>query len=109
MFVYNQDAAVTACEPGVGRKVLAYEEEVMMCEITFEKGAKGMRHSHPHKQITYIAEGEFLFTIGEESRKVSKGDSVFMPSGVEHETQCLQAGKLVDVFVPMRKEFVDAD
>ena len=106
MFVYNQDVTATPCEPGVTRKILTYSEDLMMCEITFETGAKGNFHTHPHLQITYIAEGEFEFTIGEETRVVKKGDSVYMPSGVNHGVTCLAAGKLVDVFNPMRKEFL---
>lgn len=106
MFVYNKEVTPTPCEPGVSRKVLTYSDELMMCEITFEKGAKGNFHQHEHLQITYIAEGSFEFTIGDETKIVSKGDSVYMPSNVCHGVTCLEAGKLVDVFNPMRKEFI---
>ena len=63
MFGYNADAIVTPCEPGVVRRVLSWSDEMMMCEISFEKGAKGNFHHHPHEQITYVAEGSFSFTI----------------------------------------------
>jgi len=106
MFNYNSEATVTPCEPGVTRRVLSYAENLMMCEITFEKGARGNFHRHPHEQITYIAEGSFSFTIDGETKTVNKGDSVYMPSDSEHGVTCLEAGKLVDVFSPMRKEFV---
>lgn len=106
MFVYNSDVTATACEPGVSRKILTYSKDLMMCEITFEKGAKGNFHKHPHQQITYIAEGEFSFTIGGETKTVKKGDSVYMPSDVEHGVTCLEAGILVDVFNPMREDFL---
>ena len=106
MFVFNETCRATDCEPGVTRKVLCYSEELMMCEITFEKGAQGNFHSHAHRQITYVAEGIFSFTIGEETRVVKKGDSVYMPADVRHGVTCLEAGKLVDVFCPMRQEFL---
>lgn len=106
MFVYNNELTATPCEPGVSRKILTYSDELMMCEITFEKGAKGNFHSHEHLQITYIAEGSFEFTIAGETRIVNKGDSVYMPSNAEHGVTCLEAGKLVDVFNPMRKDFL---
>ena len=48
MFAYNNEVTATPCEPGVSRKVLTYSEELMMCEITFEKGAKGNFHQHEH-------------------------------------------------------------
>lgn len=106
MFVKNSECRITDCEPGVTRKVLAYSDELMMCEITFEKGARGNVHSHEHLQITYIAEGSFEFTIDGETKIVNKGDSVYMPSNSVHGVVCLEAGKLVDVFNPMRKDFL---
>lgn len=106
MFVYNNKCEVTDCEPGVTRKVLAYSEELMMCEITFKTGAKGNAHSHKHLQITYIAKGKFEFTIGDETKIVSEGDSVYMPSDVVHQAICLEAGMLIDIFNPMRGEFI---
>ena len=106
MFVKNSECRITDCEPGVTRKILAYSDELMMCEITFEKGARGNVHSHEHLQITYIAEGSFEFTIDGETKIVNKGDSVYMPSNSVHGEVCLEAGKLVDVFNPMRKDFL---
>lgn len=106
MFAYNSDAIPTPCEPGVTRRILSYSDNLMMCEIRFEKGAKGNFHSHVHEQITYIAEGSFSFTIAGETKTVRKGDSVYMPSGAEHGVTCLEEGILVDVFSPKREDFL---
>lgn len=109
MFIFNDDVKATGCEPGVTRKILCYSDALMMCEITFEEGAKGNFHSHVHEQITYIAEGEFLFTIAGEEKLVKKGDSVSMPSNAEHGVTCIKAGILVDVFNPRRDDFLPAE
>ena len=106
MFVYNQDVTGTPCEPGVTRRILGYNEKTMMCEITFEKGAKGNMHTHPHTQVTYIVKGSFAFTVDGETRVVNAGDSVLMPSGSLHGCECLEAGVLCDVFTPMREDFL---
>lgn len=92
MFVYSEACGVTGCEPGVTRKVMGYNDAMMMCEITFETGAKGNVHKHPHTQVTYIAEGKFAFTIGEETGEVSKGDCVLIPPDTLHGTVCLERG-----------------
>lgn len=107
MVVYNKDAKVTPCEPGVERKVLVYSDELMMCEITFQKGAKGMEHSHKHLQITYVAKGVFEFTIDNESKRVSQGDSIYIPSNAVHGVLCIEDGILVDVFNPKRDDFIN--
>lgn len=106
MFVKNEDCKATPCEPGVSRKILAYSDELMMCEITFEKGAAGNVHSHKHLQITYVAEGAFEFTIDGETQVVKKGDSVYMKSDAVHGVVCVEEGKLVDVFNPKREDFL---
>lgn len=106
MFIRNDECAITNCEPGVTRKVMGYNDNVMMCEVAFETGAKGNFHTHPHAQVTYVAEGKFEFTVDGQTQIVSKGDCVFMPPGVEHGTTCLEAGKLVDVFNPKREDFI---
>lgn len=106
MFTFNKDVTATNCEPGVTRKILFYSDDLMMCEIHFEKGSKGNFHSHKHLQITYIAKGSFEFTIGDETKIVNQGDSVYMPSGVTHGVTCLEEGILCDVFNPMREDFL---
>lgn len=106
MFKFNKDVVAQNCEPGVTRKILCYSDELMMCEIHFETGAKGNFHSHEHLQITYVAEGSFEFTIDGETKVVNKGDSVYMPSNANHGVTCLKEGILVDVFNPMRQDFL---
>lgn len=60
---------------GVERRVLAFCDELMCVENTFEKGGIGAMHHHPHTQITYVASGRFRFTIGDEVKEVGPGDT----------------------------------
>ena len=78
----------------------------MIWGFSFNKGAKGNFHKHEHLQITYIAKGSFEFTIDGETKIVNQGDSVYMPSNSEHGVTCLEDGILVDVFNPMREDFL---
>ena len=61
MVVYNVRTQASECEPGVKRKILCYNDDIMMCEIKFKKGAEGILHSHPHIQTTYVIKGSFTF------------------------------------------------
>lgn len=88
------------------RRVLAYNDQLMCVENTFEKGAIGALHSHPHTQITYVVSGEFAFTIDGEERIVRAGDTMLKEDGVIHGCVCLEAGVLLDIFTPMREDFV---
>ena len=106
--VWNYNRAVDAenCGEGVYRKIMAYADEIMCVENRFAKGAVGALHSHPHTQVTYVAAGAFEFEIDGEKKVVRTGDVLLKRNGVEHGCVCLEEGILVDIFTPMREEFV---
>jgi quercetin dioxygenase-like cupin family protein len=83
-----------------------FQKDLMCVENCFEEGAAGAIHSHPHTQITYVAEGRFRFTIGDEVKEVSRGDTLCKQDGVTHGCVCLEKGILVDFFTPMREDFL---
>jgi quercetin dioxygenase-like cupin family protein len=91
---------------GVTRRVLAYTDGLMCVENVFEKGAIGPLHSHPHTQITYVVKGEFSFTIDGETHTVRAGDTLLKEDGVVHGCTCLEEGILLDIFTPMREDFL---
>ena len=91
---------------GVTRRVLAYNGGLMCVENTFAEGAVGTLHHHPHTQITYVVSGVFEFEIDGEKRIVKGGDTMLKLDGVEHGCVCLKEGVLLDIFNPMRDDFV---
>ena len=104
--VYNRDVALRQLGGGVSRKVLAYNEGLMIVEVQFETGSTGSAHPHPHLQSTYVKSGRFRFTIDGKDVEVGPGDTIAFPSGILHGTLCLEAGTLIDIFAPMREDFV---
>ena len=106
-WVFNRDIEGIETSAGIRRKVLAYCDSLMCAEHYFETGAEGAMHSHPHTQITYVAKGRFRFTIGNEVREVSKGDTLCKQDGIQHGCVCLEKGILVDFFNPMRADFIN--
>ncbi|MDR2435489.1 MAG: cupin domain-containing protein [Treponema sp.] len=106
VWVFGMDIEGEVTAPGVERRVLAYCDQMMCVENRFDTGATGPLHSHPHTQITYVAEGRFRFTVGEEVKEVAGGDTLCKQNGVTHGCVCLEKGVLVDFFTPMRDDFV---
>ena len=104
--VYQADAAWTDLGGGVFRRVLSHTQAIMVVEVRFEEGAVGAPHSHPHAQATYVASGAFRFTVEGEDVMVRAGDSIAFAADAPHATVCLEAGTLIDVFAPMRADFV---
>ena len=106
MFVKNSDIPFTELGGGVSRKILAYGEKLMSVEVKFEKGAVGAMHTHPHIQISYVLEGKFEATIGGETKIIEKGDTYVTEPDVPHGVVCLEKGALLDIFTPMRADFL---
>ena len=104
--VYHADVALKDLGGGVFRRVLAYTPQLMIVEVNFEKGSEGSLHTHPHSQNTYVRSGRFRFTVDGEAVEVGPGDTLAFPPDIPHGTLCLEAGTLLDIFTPMREDFV---
>lgn len=105
-FVFCEECGFEDLGNGVKRRVLSYGDNLMHVEVYFEKGAVGEMHTHPHTQTTYVLDGEFEFTIGDETRIVKKGDTLYDAPNVPHGCRCLKKGVLLDTFTPMREDFL---
>ena len=108
MYVENKNVPLTDLGGGMVRKVLAYSENLMNVELKFEKGAIGAKHSHPHEQIGYIISGSLLFQEeGKEDKVLVTGDSYYVEPNAVHGVVALEDTMLLDIFTPMRKDFVE--
>ncbi|WP_105614475.1 cupin domain-containing protein [Vallitalea okinawensis] len=107
MFIKNSDVAFTPCGEGMKRKILGTGGSMMMVEVTFEKGAVGIVHTHVHEQVSYIIKGNFEFEINGEKKVVKEGDSMYIPSNIPHGTVALVENSIIlDVFTPQRADFL---
>ena len=91
---------------GVTRKIMTYDDDLMLVKVAFETGGIGAVHQHQHTQISYVVSGEFAITIADETRTVRTGDAYYIPPNVPHGAVCVQAGILADVFTPRREDFI---
>ncbi|RMG79773.1 MAG: cupin domain-containing protein [Bacteroidetes bacterium] len=94
-------------DPLLKRQIHGYDDKIMLVVADFEAGGVGAMHNHPHSQVTYVASGEFEMTIGDEVRIIRAGDSYYVPPMAMHGCTCLKAGRLIDVFSPLREDFLE--
>lgn len=92
---------------GVSRKFLGFDNQIMMVQVKFEKGALGSPHHHFHTQATYVVKGKFEFEVDGEKQIVESGDGVYIEPNLLHSAVCLEEGILIDVFSPVREDFLD--
>lgn len=105
-FFPQKDEKWEQIDAKVKRQIVAYDESMMMVQVHFETGGVGPIHYHPHTQATYISGGTFEVTIDGKTKILEQGDSFFVTSNLKHGLVCLKEGMLIDVFSPMRADFI---
>ena len=106
-YFMDRDIKWRDCDPGIQRKILAHNDELMVCRLHFKKGAVGTLHKHIHSQCTYIMSGKFEFNIDGKKQILTAGDSTYKEPNVLHGAVCLEEGELIDIFTPERKDFLE--
>lgn len=106
VFIENKSLEWESVSDLVRRKIMAYDERLMLVKADFQKGGVGAIHHHYHSQITHIESGVFAVTIGDDTQVLKAGDSYYIPPNVPHGATAIEAGLLIDVFSPMREDFV---
>ena len=105
-FVTDADVEWVDAVPGVKRKVLCYDDGIMLARFAFQAGAVGPEHRHPHAQCSVVESGIFDVTISGKTQRLRAGDSYLVAPNALHGAVAREAGVLVDVFTPMREDFV---
>ncbi|MCG8334426.1 MAG: cupin domain-containing protein [Proteobacteria bacterium] len=106
LFIEDSEMPWEELGSGLKRKILGYGEKIMLVKVAFDKGAVGPIHHHLHSQTTYVLEGSFEVTIGNEQQILKSGDGFYIPPGVDHGAVALEDGILIDVFSPLREDFI---
>lgn len=96
----------TEVAPGNHRAVLSERPELMLVAFRFEKGAVGALHSHPHTQVSYVAEGSFDVTVDGATTRLEQGGSFIVAPNLVHGVVALADGLLIDTFTPRREDFL---
>ncbi len=82
-------------------------DKIMLAEIRLKKGAVVPEHTHESEQISWIIEGELLFELEGEKIAVGEGEVLVIPSGVPHKATALQDTLDIDLFSPIRRDWID--
>jgi quercetin dioxygenase-like cupin family protein len=105
-FVRGRDVPWETVGDGVRRQVLGYGPDLMMVRVEFRAGAVGALHHHPHRQVTYVTSGTFEATVDGRKQLLGPGDCFFVAANLVHGVVALDPGTLIDVFTPVREDFV---
>jgi quercetin dioxygenase-like cupin family protein len=92
----------------ISRKVVAGARE-MLAQIYLKRGAVVPMHSHDSEQMTYVLQGALKFYIDGEETIVREGEVLHILAGVPHQSEALEDTFELDVFSPIRAEWVDVE
>ena len=106
MFAEHNEIGYLRVLDKIERKTLVYGNQTLMCEFRLQQGANLPAHSHPHEQTGYLVSGSMRLTIGTECRLLAPGDSWCIASDVPHFAEALTDCVAVEVFSPMREDYL---
>ena len=101
----NKEGYSTPLE-GIEQKTLVHGEKTLMAEFRLQKGSIVRLHSHPHEQTGYLISGQVRFLVGPKEIVCNPGDSWCFIGDEEHGAEALQDSVLVEVFSPVRKDYL---
>ena len=90
----------------ISRKIVTGERE-MLAQVYLKKGALVPIHSHDAEQMTYVLQGALKFLIGGEEITVREGEVLHIPSGIPHQAEALDDTFELDLFSPIRTDWLD--
>lgn len=94
---------------GIERQMI-WGERLMICRLRFAPDVVTAVHSHPHEQITLVEKGRVRFFIEGQPRLAAAGDVLVFPAHCAHGATMLDEEViLVDIFSPIREDFLPSD
>jgi quercetin dioxygenase-like cupin family protein len=92
----------------ISQKIIAGERE-MLAQIYLKRGALVPMHAHDSEQMTYILQGALKVLVGGEEVMVREGEVLHIPSGTPHQAEALEDTFELDVFSPVRQDWIETE
>ncbi len=92
----------------ISRKIIS-GDKAMVAQVFLKKGAVVPEHQHESEQITYILDGALKFELEGTEVVVHKGEVLRIPSHVPHRAVALEDTLDLDIFSPIRTDWLSKD
>lgn len=91
---------------GVSLDSMAVGEKSIVCKMNYAAGDFASEHSHPNEQSGYVISGKYIMTVDGSEYELNPGDSYAIPGNVPHSFKVIDGGEVVDVFTPIREDYL---
>jgi quercetin dioxygenase-like cupin family protein len=92
----------------LSRKVVRGERE-MIVQVYVKRGCLVPMHAHESEQMTYVLQGALKYFVEGEEIIVREGEVLHIPSGVQHQAEALEDTFELDIFSPIRRDWLGGD
>ena len=82
-------------------------DSITIGRFELKQGGIVPSHSHVNEQISIVLSGVLLFRINGVETIVKAGEVMQIPANVAHEVEVLEDTLAVDVFSPVRQDWID--
>lgn len=104
--VVKKKDAVKKIFKGVSLDSLALGEKSQVTKMNYVVGNYASPHQHPQEQSGYVISGRYELIIDNKKYDLNPGDSYSIPGNQIHSFRVIEAGEVVDVFTPPRKDYL---
>lgn len=91
---------------GIRRKTLVHGDRTLMTEYRLQAGKTLPMHRHPQEQTGYLVSGHIVLIIDGTPHEMGPGDSWSIPGDVEHGASIRENSVAVEVFSPVREDYL---
>src|SRR3954468_8940255 len=92
--------------PTIARRFIT-ADSVTIGRFELKKGGIVPSHAHPNEQVSIVLSGALLFRIDGREMVVKAGEVMQIPGNVAHEVEVLEDTLAIDVFNPVRQDWID--
>ena len=90
----------------VSRKIVSGSRE-MVAQHYMKKGALVPIHAHDSEQMTYVLQGALRALVDGDEVIVREGEILHVPPQVPHQAEAIEDTFTLDLFCPIRSEWLD--
>lgn len=106
MFDTRQASGYRELLPGIRQKTRVHGEKTLLAEFVLDRGGTLPVHAHPYEQTGYLIQGRLRLRIGDREFDARAGDAWCIPANVEHGAHALEDAVAVEVFAPVREDYL---
>ncbi|GAA3746310.1 hypothetical protein GCM10022422_33300 [Flavobacterium ginsengisoli] len=104
--VVKKENAVSRQFLGVDFVVLSIGKDSMVTKMLYKSTDSVPFHKHSNEQSGYVISGAYKLRFEGKEFLLNVGDTYSIPANIEHSIEIIEPGEVVDVFTPIRQDYL---